>query len=84
MTEQCNAIVGGEYIMNGIQAEQILNLIEDKSAYNRETIRREVAIYLESKMATVVDSLASTGEAVIPTSYGELILTKADLDLVAA
>jgi hypothetical protein len=70
--------------MNGVQIEHILNLIEDKSAYNREGIRREVAAYLTTNMTVVVDSLADKGEAIIPTTYGGLKLTKADLDLVAA
>jgi hypothetical protein len=70
--------------VNGIQIEHILNLIEDKSAYNREAIRREVTAYLKGNMARVVDSLAATGETVIPTSYGGMKLTKADLKLVAA
>lgn len=70
--------------MNGIQIEHILNLIEEKSAFNRDAIRREVTAYLRDNMAAVVDTLATKGEAVIPTSYGGMKLTKADLDLVAA
>jgi hypothetical protein len=70
--------------MNGIQIENILNLIEDKSAFSRQAIRREVAVYLEMNMPIVVNNLATTGEFVIPTSYGGLKLTKADLDLVSA
>jgi hypothetical protein len=70
--------------MNGIQIEHILNLIEDKTAFNREAIRREVATYLRTYMADVVNSLATSGEVIIPTTYGGMKLTKADLNLVAA
>jgi hypothetical protein len=52
--------------MNGIQIEHILRLIEEKSVTNRESIRREAAAYLREHMMTVLNSLAHTGETVIP------------------
>jgi len=70
--------------MNGIQIEHVLNVIEDKSASNRGTIRREAAVYLRDNIVDVVNNLASDGETIIPTSYGGLKLTKADLELVTA
>ncbi len=71
--------------MNGVQIEHILNLLEEKSAdRNRPMLRREVVTYLESHMAEVAGRLVESGEVTIPTSFGGIRLTKADLELVAA
>jgi hypothetical protein len=71
--------------MGGIQIEHMLSLLDDKlTAKDRELMRTEVAVYINKNMDSVVSSLAEGGAAVIPTSNGNIRLTKADLELVAA
>jgi hypothetical protein len=70
--------------MNGIQIEHILNLIEDKTAANRNIIRREVAEYLKLNMREVANAIALSGQVVIPTTYGGIKLTTEDLHLAVA
>lgn len=70
--------------MNGIQIEHILNVVEDRSAYNRAAIRREVGEYLRANIDTVVAALASSGKITIKTSYGDIDLTKTELESVTA
>lgn len=70
--------------MNGIQIEHILNVVEDRSAYNRAAIRREVGDYLRANMGTVVADLSAHGKITIKTTYGDIDLSKADLESVTA
>lgn len=70
--------------MNGIQIQQILNVIEGMSERNRVLIGQEVAVYLKANMPKVVDDLETKGQAIIPTRLGPITLTMEDLDKVAA
>lgn len=71
--------------MNGVQIEHILHLLEEKSVdRNRPMLRREVVAYLENHIAEVARRLVEVGEVTIPTSFGGIRLTMADLQLAAA
>ena len=70
--------------MNGIQIEHILNLLEDKSPVDRLAIRREVTAYLQANMHEAVRALTANGEITIPTKHGDIRVTEADLNLIAA
>jgi hypothetical protein len=71
--------------MNGVQIEHILYLLEEKSAAkNRPMLRREVVVYLEKHITEVARRLVEVGEVTIPTSFGGIRLTTADLELAAA
>jgi hypothetical protein len=65
--------------MGGLQIENLLNLMEETAAFDRERARQEVAEYLTSHTAVVAAELERTGEAVIRTSSGTFRLTKEDL-----
>jgi hypothetical protein len=70
--------------MNGIQIQQILEVIENMSERNRSLVRQEVTDYLKKNMPEVVNDLETKGKAIIPTRHGPITLTTEDLNLVAA
>ena len=65
--------------MNGLQIENLLNLMEANATFDVEQARRELTDYLKNHVADVAIELEKKGEAVIPTSSGSFRLTKEDL-----
>jgi hypothetical protein len=65
--------------MGGLQIENLLNLMEENSPFDKDRARRELASYLTSHIADVAKELEEKGEAVIRTSSGSFRLTKDDL-----
>ena len=70
--------------MDSTQIDHLLNLIEEKGASQRVAARDEAAIYIRLHMNEVADQLESRGSALIPTSYGDVVLTSEDVGLTAA
>ncbi len=65
--------------MNGRELEQMLALIDANIGSNQARLRSEIIRFIESHEDIVLDQLRAHESAVIPTSFGEIVLDLADL-----
>jgi len=70
--------------MNSTQIDHLLNLIEEKSTANSSEAWHEAAVYIQNHMDEVADELQTRGMVSIPTKFGEVNLSSADLGMAAA
>jgi hypothetical protein len=66
--------------MNAAEIENVLQLIDENIALTRD----EAVEYIREHRNEVARAIAEHGTASIPTTAGELSLSKADLEAVAA
>jgi hypothetical protein len=65
--------------VNGRELEQMLRLIDANIGSNQTRLRSEIIHFIESHEDVVLDQLRAHESAVIPTSFGEIVLDLADL-----
>jgi hypothetical protein len=68
--------------MNGIQLEQVLNLIDSNIQVNMESVRAEVLDYLTKHRDDLAHQISEKGCAVIPTQIGDVTVSRKDLEPV--
>jgi hypothetical protein len=70
--------------VNGRELEQMLSLIDANIGSNQTRLRSEIIRFIEGHEDSVLEQLRAHESAVIPTSFGEIVLDLADLrDAVA-
>jgi hypothetical protein len=70
--------------MNGHDLERILALIDENIGANQVRLRAEIIRFIEEHEDAVLDQLRAHASAVIPTTFGEIVLDLADLQAAVA
>jgi hypothetical protein len=70
--------------MNGWELERLLTFIEENIAANEVRLRAEIIRFIQKHEDAVLDQFRAHQSAVIPTSFGEIVLDLADLRAAVA
>ncbi len=70
--------------MNGHDLERVLSLIDENIGFNQIRLRSEIIRFIQGHEDVVLDQLRAHESAVIPTSFGEIVLDLADLRAAVA